>query len=129
MSFAGLAAGARVDVARTFDGTELLPLLRGTRPSLLCMLPAPLFGLGARPRREARGFSDRSGGAFPAATRFPAELEHEYTALTGHAIEEMYGMTETGTATIQSAVRSESDRLDRPDGAGFRGLDSRRRWP
>src|SRR4029079_15247939 len=28
MSLAGLAAGARIDVARTFDATELLPLLR-----------------------------------------------------------------------------------------------------
>ena len=30
MSLAGLAAGSRVDVARTFDGTEVLPLLRET---------------------------------------------------------------------------------------------------
>src|SRR5262249_22951604 len=45
MSLAGLAAGARVDVARTFDGVELLPLLRETRPSVLCMLPSALFGL------------------------------------------------------------------------------------
>jgi acyl-CoA synthetase (AMP-forming)/AMP-acid ligase II len=45
LSLAGLGAGARVDVAHTFDGTELLPLLHSTRPSVLCMLPSALFGL------------------------------------------------------------------------------------
>lgn len=45
LSFAGLAAGACVAIARSFGGDEVLPLLRSTRPTLLCMLPAPLFGL------------------------------------------------------------------------------------
>src|SRR5439155_13430282 len=44
-SLMGLAAGARVIVPRTFDGHELLPLLRQQRPTVLVMLPAALFGL------------------------------------------------------------------------------------
>jgi acyl-coenzyme A synthetase/AMP-(fatty) acid ligase len=98
LSFAGLAAGARVPLARTFGPGELLPLLRHARPSLLCMLPAPLFGLVRDPGATREDFQSIrrcvSGG-----DKISAELEHEYMALTGHAIEELYGMTETGTAT------------------------------
>ena len=32
--------------------------------------------------------------------KISAELEHEFQSLTGFAIEELYGMTETGTSTI-----------------------------
>lgn len=99
LSFAGLAAGARVAFARSFGPDELLPLLRRARPSLLCMLPAPLFGLvrdhGAMPQDFGSIRRCVSGG-----DKISAELEHEYKALTGHAIEELYGMTETGTSTF-----------------------------
>jgi acyl-coenzyme A synthetase/AMP-(fatty) acid ligase len=76
----------------------LLPLLRRARPTLLCMLPAPLFALvrdhGATREDFASLRRCLSGG-----DKISAELEREYTALTGHAIEEVYGMTETGTIT------------------------------
>src|SRR4029079_6250156 len=36
LSFAGLAAGATVAMARSFGPDELLPLIRHARPSLLC---------------------------------------------------------------------------------------------
>jgi acyl-CoA synthetase (AMP-forming)/AMP-acid ligase II len=97
-SFAGLAAGARVAIARSFGGDELLPLLRRARPSLLCMLPAPLFALVRDHDATQRDFQSirrcMSGG-----DKIAAELEHEFTTLAGFAIEELYGMTETGTAT------------------------------
>jgi acyl-CoA synthetase (AMP-forming)/AMP-acid ligase II len=97
-SLAGLAAGARVAIARAFTPDELLPLIRQARPSILCMLPAPLFGLVRDPRATSGDFQSIrrcvSGG-----DKISSELEHEYTALAGHAIEELYGMTETGTAT------------------------------
>jgi acyl-coenzyme A synthetase/AMP-(fatty) acid ligase len=97
-SLAGLAAGARVAMARAFTPDELLPLLRLARPSILCMLPAPLFGLVRDPRAKREDFESInrcvSGG-----DKISAELDHEYTALAGHDIEELYGMTETGTAT------------------------------
>jgi long-chain acyl-CoA synthetase len=99
LSFAGLAAGACVTMARTFGPDELLPLIRKARPSLLCTLPAPLFTLVRDRGASADDFQSIrrcvSGG-----DKISAELEQEYTALTGHAIEELYGMTETGTSTF-----------------------------
>ena len=99
MSLAGLAAGARVDVARTFDGTELLPLLRSTRPSVLCMLPSALFSLVRDHGAGSEDFHSLrlciSGG-----DKVSGELEREFTALAGFEIYETYGMTEIGIATI-----------------------------
>src|SRR5262249_26254021 len=43
VSFAALSVGAGVIVAKTFDGDELLPLLRENRPTVLSMLPSALF--------------------------------------------------------------------------------------
>jgi long-chain acyl-CoA synthetase len=95
---AGLAAGARVAIARSFGADELLPLLRLARPSLLCMQPAALFGLVRDPGARREDFQSLrrcvAGG-----DKISAELEQEFHALTGKAIEELYGMTETGTAT------------------------------
>jgi acyl-coenzyme A synthetase/AMP-(fatty) acid ligase len=98
LSLAGLAAGARVAMARTFGPDELLPLIRHARPSLLCSLPAPLFGL-ARDRGARRDDFQSIRRCVSGGDKISAELEHEYAAITGHAIEELYGMTETGTAT------------------------------
>ncbi len=98
LSFSGLAAGATVALARTFGTDELLPLVRLARPTLLCTLPAPLFALVRDHGAQGEDFASLrrcvSGG-----DKISAELVNEYTALTGHAIEELYGMTETGTAT------------------------------
>jgi long-chain acyl-CoA synthetase len=98
LSFAGLAAGSTVAFARTFGPDELLPLLRRARPSLLCTLPVPLFGL-ARDHGATREDFQSIRRCVSGGDKISAELEHEYTALTGHAIEELYGMTETGTST------------------------------
>lgn len=97
--FAGLAAGARVAIARSFGAEELLPLLRRTRPTLLCMLPAALFGLvrdGAATSDDFRSIRRCLSGG----DKVSAELEQEFLALAGIAIEEIYGMTETGTSAI-----------------------------
>ncbi len=98
LTFAGLAAGACIAMARTFGPDELLPLIRRARPTLLCTLPTPLFNLVRDHGATLADFQSIrrcvSGG-----DKISAELEHEYTALTGHTIEELYGMTETGTAT------------------------------
>lgn len=97
LSFAGLAAGACVAIARSFGADELLPLLRLARPSLLCMQPASMFGLVRDPSARREDFQSLrrcvAGG-----DKISAELEQEFNALTGMAIEEIYGMTETGTA-------------------------------
>jgi acyl-CoA synthetase (AMP-forming)/AMP-acid ligase II len=101
-SLAGLAAGARVALARTFGPDELLPLLRRTRPSLLCMLPAPLFGL-VRDHGATREDFQSIRQCVSGGDKISTELEHEFTQLAGFAIDELYGMTETGTATYNPA--------------------------
>jgi acyl-coenzyme A synthetase/AMP-(fatty) acid ligase len=99
LSFAALSVGAGVIVARTFDADELLPLLREDRPTVLSMLPSALFALtrdhGARhddfaSLRLCRGAGDTVS----------AELEREFTALSGLVIDEAYGMTEVGLVTV-----------------------------
>ena len=98
-SFAALAAGARVVVARTFDPDEVLSLLREDRPTVLCMLPAALFGVVRDHGATRADFASlrlcRSG-----SDKVPLELEREFTALTGLAIDEGYGCTETGLVTL-----------------------------
>lgn len=99
LALASLAAGATVIIPRTFDGEELLPLFRTHRPTLLCMLPAALFGLvrdhGAKQEDFASLRLCISGG-----DKVSAELEHEFTKLSGFAIDEVYGMTEIGYTTV-----------------------------
>lgn len=98
-SFSALAVGARVVVARTFDSDEMLPLLRDDRPTVLCMLPAALLHLirdhGAT-REDFKSLRICRCGS----DKVPAELEREFTALTGLVIDEGYGMTEVGLATL-----------------------------
>ena len=99
VSFAALSTGAGVIVPRTIDGDELLPLLREDRPTVLSMLPSALFALtrdhGARhgdfaSLRLCRGAGDTVS----------AELEREFTALSGFVIDEAYGLTEAGLVTV-----------------------------
>ncbi|MCP4329357.1 MAG: acyl--CoA ligase [Alphaproteobacteria bacterium] len=98
-SFAALSVGARVIVVRTFDGDEIIPLLRSERPTVLCMLPAALLRFVGEHRATREDFASlrlvRSGG-----DKVPAELEKEFTELTGFPIDEGYGMTEIGLATL-----------------------------
>jgi acyl-coenzyme A synthetase/AMP-(fatty) acid ligase len=99
LSLAGLAAGARVIVARTLDGHELLPLFRNCRPTVLCMLPAALIMLVREHGAKRADFASirlcMSGG-----DKVPSELEREFTDLAGFPIHECYGMAEIGFATI-----------------------------
>jgi long-chain acyl-CoA synthetase len=99
VSFAALSGGAGVIVAKSFDGDELLPLLRQDRPTVLSMLPSALFALtrdhGARhddfaSLRLCRGAGDTVS----------AELEREFAALSGFVIDEAYGLTEAGLVTV-----------------------------
>jgi acyl-coenzyme A synthetase/AMP-(fatty) acid ligase len=102
LSFAGLAAGACVAIARSFGSDEVLALIRSTRPSLLCMLPAPLFGL-VRDHGATRDDFRSIRRCLSGGDKIPAELEREFMDVAGFAIDEVYGMTETGTSTINPA--------------------------
>ncbi len=97
-SLAALAAGAPSgDRARPSTMPSLARSFRGTRPTVMSMLPATLLHLIREPGTTADDFASlrlcRSGG-----DKVPAELEKEFTALTGQQIHEGYGMTEIGIA-------------------------------
>lgn len=98
-SCAALSVGAGLIVARTFDADELLPLLREQRPTVLSMLPSALFALtrdhGACHEDFASLRLCRAAG-----DTVSAELEQEFTALSGFAIDEAYGLTETGMVAV-----------------------------
>jgi acyl-CoA synthetase (AMP-forming)/AMP-acid ligase II len=98
-SMGSLAVGARVVVSHTYEGDELLPLIRRHRPTVLAMIPAALTALVRDHGATAADFATvrlcRAG-----ADHVPAELESEFVALAGFPIDEGYGMTEVGLATL-----------------------------
>lgn len=99
VSFGALSAGAGIVVAQTSDGDELLALLREYRPTVLSMLPSKLFALTRDHGARHDDFSSlrlcRAAG-----DKVSAELEREFTALSGFAIDEAYGLTETGLVAV-----------------------------
>jgi long-chain acyl-CoA synthetase len=99
VSFGALSVGAGIVVARTFDGDELLPLLRERRPTVLSMLPSALFALT---RDHGAAHDDFASLRLrrAAGDTVSTELEREFTELSGFAIDEAYGMTETGLVTV-----------------------------
>ncbi len=99
LSFAALSVGAGIVVPRTFDGDELLPLLREDRPTVLSMLPSALFALTRDHNATAEDFASlrlcRAAG-----DKVAAELEKEFSELSGLLIDEAYGMCEVGLASV-----------------------------
>jgi long-chain acyl-CoA synthetase len=99
LSLMTFAAGGRVVTARSFDGDEILPLLRAERPTKMWMLPSALYALtrdhGARHADFASVKACFSGGDKVSDT-----LEAEFSRLAGIAIDEDYGMTEIGIPTV-----------------------------
>jgi acyl-coenzyme A synthetase/AMP-(fatty) acid ligase len=99
MTIGTLGAGARVALAHTTDPDEMLTLLRKSQATGLCMLPAALFGVvrdHAATREDFRSLRLCISGGDKVST----ELEREFTSLAGFVIDECYGMTETGTITL-----------------------------
>jgi len=96
---AALAVGGRLVIPRSSDGPEIVPLLDEFRPSVLWMLPAALTTLIREHDTNASDFASVrlciSGGDKVSAT-----LEREFTELAGLPVDECYGMTEIGLATI-----------------------------
>lgn len=99
LSLAGLASGIRVDLAHSFDATELFPLLDKTRPTLMCMLPAALFALVNDHGANHHHFQSLRA-CFSGGDKVSPELEREFVQLAGIEIEEVYGMSEIGIATV-----------------------------
>ncbi len=102
-AFAALSAGARVIVARSFDAHEILPLLREHRPTVLAMIPAALLALVREHDATHEDFASlrvcRSG-----SDKVSTELLTEFAALAGFPIDEGYGMTEVGLATLNPSA-------------------------
>ena len=98
-ALSALSVGARVVVARSFDAHELLPLLREHKPTVLAMIPAALAALIRDHDVTHDDFASlricRAG-----ADSVSTELLSEFAALAGFPIDEGYGMTEVGIATL-----------------------------
>jgi acyl-CoA synthetase (AMP-forming)/AMP-acid ligase II len=98
-TLAALSVGAQAVIARTFDAGGVLPLLREHRPTVLAMIPAALVALIRDHDVSADDFASlrlcRAG-----ADKVPEELEREFTEVAGFLIDEGYGMTEVGLATL-----------------------------
>ena len=99
LTFAALGIGAGIVVPRTLDGDELLRLLHDEKPTVLSMLPSALFAL-TRDHNASRATFASLRLCRSAGDTVAAELEREFTALTGLVIDEAYGMCETGIITI-----------------------------
>jgi len=97
LTFAGLWAGAKTNIARKFEPNELLRLLRRTRPTVAQILPAPLAALleshGAVRDDFASLKTMMVGGDKPSQT-----VVKKFDALAGVPIGSFYGMTEMGTS-------------------------------
>lgn len=112
-TFASLSTGARTLVARSFEPPEILALLRRESPTVVCMLPAPLFAVVRDHGATHADFRSLrlciSGG-----DKVSSELEREFTDLVGFPIEEVYGMTEMGNACMNHPRPGKLGSLGRP---------------
>jgi long-chain acyl-CoA synthetase len=113
-----LSVGARVIVARTYDSHELLPLLRAHDPTVLAMIPAALAALVRDHDLEPEDFKSlrmcRAG-----SDKVSTELLTEFAALAGFPIDEGYGMTEVGLATLNPPAGVIKQGSIGPPTAGF----------
>ncbi len=94
-----LSVGGRVVVARGYDAHELLPLLREHKPTVLAMIPAALAAL-IRDHDLTHGDFASLRICRAGADKVSTELLSEFAALAGFPIDEGYGMTEVGLATL-----------------------------
>ena len=99
--FCPLAVGGRAVVPRRFDAESLLRMIRLHNPSVLCALPVALFDLVRHGGACAADFASvrlcGSGG-----DKVSGELHREVASRVGLAINEQYGMTETGISAMHS---------------------------
>ena len=99
LSLMTLAAAGKVVTARTFDGDEILPLLREERPTKIWMLPSALYALTRDHHARSEDFASVKA-CYSGGDKVSCALEQEFTALSGVAIDEDYGMTEIGIPTV-----------------------------
>jgi len=98
-ALATLAAGACLVIPRSSEGAELIPLLQRFRPTVLWMLPAALIALVRDHAACSKDFSSIRL-CFSGGDEVSSELEREFTSIAGFPVDESYGMTEIGLATL-----------------------------
>ncbi|MEA5474549.1 class I adenylate-forming enzyme family protein [Synechococcus sp. CCY9201] len=96
---AGLSLGVTLVVATESDNHALEALLHHRQPNLLLMLPAPLMGLMHDRDLNPADFADvrlcLSGG-----DKVPLQLQRDFKTAVGFSIDECFGMSECGVATM-----------------------------
>jgi long-chain acyl-CoA synthetase len=99
LALAALSTGAAVAIASSIDSNTLELLLRRHRPAVMLMLPAALFALVRDQRLLANDLSSVrlciSGG-----DKVPHQLQEEFRQASGFGIDECYGMSEIGFASL-----------------------------
>jgi long-chain acyl-CoA synthetase len=99
LSMMTFAAGGTVVMARTFDGDEILPLLREERPTKVWMLPSALYAL-TRDHDARRDDFAPIKACFSGGDKVSDALEASFSAVAGITIDECYGMTEIGIPSV-----------------------------
>ncbi|MFM7674229.1 MAG: class I adenylate-forming enzyme family protein [Synechococcus sp.] len=96
---AALATGASAAIASQIDAPTVETLLRRHRPAVLLMLPAALFALL---RDEGLGPADLASVrlCISGGDKVPHQLQEEFRQASGFGIDECFGMTEIGYATL-----------------------------
>ena len=95
----GLSRGATVVIPVRLDVESQLRMIREHRPTYGIFLTSNLFTIVRDPRTANGDFASfRLLGT--SGDKLPASLQNELTALAGPRINDVYGMTELGTATI-----------------------------
>ena len=117
-TLSSLSVGASVVIARTFDAHEILPLLR----------PSTAHGPGDDPGGASALIRDHDASAADFASlricragadKVSLELEREFAELVRFPIDEGYGMTEVGIATLNPPSGPSTGSIGRPV-RGFR---------
>jgi long-chain acyl-CoA synthetase len=98
-AFMGLSAGARVIIPRSFDPDGLLEMFEKHSPTVFMTLPSILFAL-VRDSRTSRDHLQSLRLCSAGGDKVSTELEREFNALTGQSVNEQYGMSEVGIASI-----------------------------
>jgi long-chain acyl-CoA synthetase len=99
LSMMTFAAGGQVLMARTFDGDEILPLLRDERPTKMWMLPSALYAL-VRDHGACRADFASVRACYSGGDKVSEALEADFNNVAGIRIDEDYGMTEIGIPTV-----------------------------
>jgi long-chain acyl-CoA synthetase len=112
LSMMTFATGGKVVMPHTFDGDEILALLREERPTKMWMLPSALYALTRDHGARREDFSSVKA-CFSGGDKVSDALEKEFTALAGIVIDEDYGMTELGIPTVNPPEASKTGSVGR----------------